>query len=286
MKNIILASILCFATSFSFAQGSLENPVAGSTESGIGVISGWHCTATNITATIDGTSLGKAGSGTSRGDTTGVCGRSNTGYSLLFNYNDLTPGSHNISVYADGQLLETRQFNTVQSAGASFVTGLVSAWDLSGFPSSGKTATIQWSQAKQSFVVTGIVGGIVDMSSLNVNIPLTINGNQILGDAIGTNCAKYNKYSGTLSLGLHVIANGNSLTVYSHTYEDTCQFNLTYVSGNSTSGFNLKGSVSCNSGLTASNVSATNIKNASNSTSPMGGVVTIPYPGCTEIISL
>lgn len=289
MKNIILASILCFATSFSFAQGSLENPVAGSTESGIGVISGWHCTATNITATIDGASLGKAGSGTGRGDTTSICGRTDTGYSLLFNYNDLTPGSHSLSLYADGQLLEVRQFKTVRSGDVPFATGLVSGWNLPGFPSAGKTASIDWSQAKQSFVVTGIVGGIVDMSSLNVNIRLVscINcKNKILVDAIGTDCAKYKKFSGDLDLGLHVIANGNSLTVYSSTYTDTCQFNLTYVSGNSTSGFNLKGSVSCNSGLTASNVSATNIKNASNSTSPMGGVVTIPYPGCTEIISL
>jgi hypothetical protein len=55
--------------SLSCAQGALENPVSGSTESGIGIISGWHCTATNITVTIDGMSLGKAGSSTCRGDT-------------------------------------------------------------------------------------------------------------------------------------------------------------------------------------------------------------------------
>lgn len=156
----------------SFALGSLENPVAGSTESGIGVISGWHCTATNITATIDGASLGKAGSGTGRGDTASICGRSNTGYSLLFNYNDLTPGSHSISVYADGQLLETRQFNTVQSGGAAFVTGLVSRWTLAGFPSSGKTASIDWSQSKQSFVVTGISGGDTPPPPVTVTVPV------------------------------------------------------------------------------------------------------------------
>ena len=113
MKKLIFAVVLMSTIPLAFAQGSLENPVAGSTESGIGVISGWHCTASNITVTIDGASLGKAGSGTGRGDTASICGRSDTGYSLLFNYNELTPGSHNISAYADGQLLETRQFNTV-----------------------------------------------------------------------------------------------------------------------------------------------------------------------------
>ena len=159
MNKLILALALCSMIPVSFAQGNLENPVAGSTESGIGVISGWHCTATNITAIIDGISLGKAGSGTSRGDTASVCGRSNTGFSLLYNYNDLTPGSHSISVFADGQLLETRQFNTVQSGGAAFVRELVSSWSLPNFPSFGKTATIQWSQAKQSFVVTRVSGG-------------------------------------------------------------------------------------------------------------------------------
>lgn len=173
LKNYQLIFCLMAAVpSLSCAQGSLENPVAGSTESGIGVISGWHCTATNITATIDGASLGKAGSGTGRGDTASICGRSNTGYSLLFNYNDLTPGSHSISVYADGQLLETRQFNTVQSGGAAFVTGLVSRWTLAGFPSSGKTASIDWSQAKQSFVVTGISGSDTPPPPVTVTVPV------------------------------------------------------------------------------------------------------------------
>ena len=171
LKNYQLIFCLMAAVpSLSFALGSLENPVAGSTESGIGVISGWHCTATNITATIDGASLGKAGSGTGRGDTASICGRTNTGYSLLFNYNDLTPGNHSISVYADGQLLETRQFNTVQSGGAAFLTGKVSRWTLAGFPSSGRTATIEWSQAKQNFVVTGISGNDTTPPPVTVSV--------------------------------------------------------------------------------------------------------------------
>lgn len=85
MNKLILAATLIVGVPLSFAEGLLENPVVDSTESGIGVISGWHCTATRIDIIIDGLSAGKAGSGTSRNDTTGICGRSGSGYSLLYN---------------------------------------------------------------------------------------------------------------------------------------------------------------------------------------------------------
>jgi len=134
----------------------LENPVVDITESGIGVISGWHCTATRIDIVIDGLSVGKAGSGTSRNDTTGICGRSDSGYSLLYNYNILSPGSHTISAYADGEVFETRQFNTVQSGGEEYLRGISKTATISDFPSLGRIVILQWSQAKQSFVITGI----------------------------------------------------------------------------------------------------------------------------------
>ena len=86
----------------------------------------------------------------------GICGRADSGYSLLYNYNDLPPGSHTISAYADGKAFETRQFNTVQSGGEAFLTGISKTAIISDFPSSGRIAILQWSQAKQSFVITGI----------------------------------------------------------------------------------------------------------------------------------
>jgi hypothetical protein len=65
MKNHLM-TFCCLAAipSLAFATGALENPVSGSTESGIGVISGWHCTATGITVSIDSENFGKAGTGT------------------------------------------------------------------------------------------------------------------------------------------------------------------------------------------------------------------------------
>lgn len=156
MNKLIFSVALTVATPLAFAQGSLENPVAGNTESGIGVISGWNCTATKIEVKIDGMDLGKAGGGTSRGDTAGICGRSNTGYSLLYNYNDLPSGNHSISIYADGEASETRQFSTIQSGGSSFVTGVTKTAVIADFPTVGRTATLQWRQAKQSFVIVGL----------------------------------------------------------------------------------------------------------------------------------
>ncbi|MDQ3267599.1 MAG: hypothetical protein M3P47_02565 [Pseudomonadota bacterium] len=262
--------------SLSFAQGSLENPVAGSTESGIGVISGWHCTASNITVTMDGASLGKAGSGTGRGDTAGICGRVDTGYSLLFNYNDLTPGSHSISAYADGQLLETRQFNTVQSGGSAFVTGLSKTATVSDFPSSGKTATLQWSEAKQGFVVTGIteIGGggnsSVDLSSLQGTYSITEN-----ETVSGSSCASLGETNGTFTYSANVTTSGNTVRIVTSEGADSCIGNLTYVSGNSTSGFNMNGSVLC--GSVSTSLTAAGLRKINNQ---LHGIYTLSFPGC------
>jgi hypothetical protein len=280
-KHNLLVCLMAVIPSLSFAQGSLENPVAGSTESGIGVISGWHCTASDITVTIDGASLGKAGSGTGRGDTAGICGRVDTGYSLLFNYNDLIPGSHSLSAYADGQLLETRQFNTVQSGGSAFVTGISKTAPVSDFPSSGRTATLQWSQAKQAFVVTGIteIGGggnsAVDLSSLQGSYSITLN-----NSVSGSSCASLGETNGTDTVPANVTTSGNNVTIITGAGTDSCTSNLAYVSGNSTSGFNLSGAILC--GSESGNLIATGFKKINNQ---LHGIFTVSWLGCISTSS-
>lgn len=124
--------------SFStFAQGSLENPANNSTESGIGIISGWHCSATKVEAFIDGKTAGFAFVGSSRGDTTSVCGKPNTGYSLLFNFNELSRGAHNLKIYADGVKFGEASFKTTQSGGTAFLTNISKQVTVSDFPSPG-----------------------------------------------------------------------------------------------------------------------------------------------------
>jgi hypothetical protein len=145
------ASLACTG---AMGQASLENPLPAGTESGIGIISGYHCTSRNITFRVDGYDLGKAGAGTERGDTKALCGRSDTGFSLLFNFNLLTPGSHNLSMYADGQLVESRNFFTTRSAGSEFVAGKTRSLLMQDFPQKGQSTRLDWVTAKQSFVIT------------------------------------------------------------------------------------------------------------------------------------
>lgn len=151
----LFAASLCALAATAGAQGVLENPVAGSTESGISIVSGWHCTAKEITVFVDGAPLGRSGVGSLRGDTAGICGHANTGFSLLFNYNMLTPGVHTISAYADGALLESRQFISTQSGGVPYLDGVSKDVLVSDFPQPGVTTRLRWSQAKQSFVAVG-----------------------------------------------------------------------------------------------------------------------------------
>lgn len=153
-RKALLATVLF--TPGAFAQGALENPAAFGSESGIGIISGYHCTAKNIAFKINGLDVGKAGAGTDRGDTQALCGRSDTGFSLLFNFNLLEPGTHSVSMYADGQLFETRNFLTVRSAGQEFAKGKSRTILIADFPQAGHSARLDWVTSKQTFAVTDV----------------------------------------------------------------------------------------------------------------------------------
>ena len=138
----------------AFALGSLENPQPGGVESGIAAITGWHCTSKNIEVRVDGASIGTAGAGTPRQDTAGVCGRADTGFSLLYNSALLKGGTHKVDVYADGVAFGSA---TIQAGylGGEFLTGLSSAHRVTDFPARGTGTRVQWSQSKQGFVIAG-----------------------------------------------------------------------------------------------------------------------------------
>lgn len=149
------AATACLLPMTAVAQGYLENPVAGSIESGIGLVSGWHCTAQEVRVFIDGVDIGKSGVGSIRNDTASICGQVNTGFSVLYNYNKLTPGPHTVSVYVDGAHLETRQFSSVRSGGVPYLDGASGAAVVANFPQAGVKTHLTWSQAKQGFIVVG-----------------------------------------------------------------------------------------------------------------------------------
>lgn len=157
MKRTLLGTAcaaLLLSHPFAHAQGSLENPQPNVVESGIGVISGWHCTSRAIEIRIDGTSLGLAGAGTARQDTQSVCGRSDTGFSLLYNFALLGPGTHRADAYANGVLFGTANF-AVGSLGGEFLTGLLQSLSVTDFPARGQTSELRWAQSKQNFVIAG-----------------------------------------------------------------------------------------------------------------------------------
>ena len=132
--------------------GTLENPSSGSFQSGVGLFSGWVCDALRVEIEINGTTRLKAAYGTIRSDTTGVCGDSNNGFALLFNWNRLGNGTHTVRALADGQEFGWATF-TVTTLGTEFLTGASGGYWLADFPQDGQRVGIVWQQASQNFVI-------------------------------------------------------------------------------------------------------------------------------------
>lgn len=148
------AAVALLCPAGAIAQGTLENPQPGGTESGIAAITGWHCTAKTVEVRIDGVSVGPAGVGTARADTAAVCGRTATGFSLLYNYALLKGGAHRVDVYADGVAFGSATF-TAGTLGTEFLTGAAVSHRVPDFPLRGIGTRVTWSQPRQGFVVTG-----------------------------------------------------------------------------------------------------------------------------------
>ena len=81
--------------------GYLENPGRDSFQSGIGVLSGWVCAAGVVEIELNGVPQ-EAAYGTERLDTAGVCGNTDNGFGLLFNWNLLRDGEHEVVALVDG----------------------------------------------------------------------------------------------------------------------------------------------------------------------------------------
>ena len=129
----------------------LENPSLGSSQSGIGIISGWACEAREIVIELAGTPV-PAAYGTPRGDTQSVCGNSNNGFVLLMNWNNLGPGEHAIRALADGVEF-ARTTVRVTTLGEEFLRGVSGTFPLPDFPHPGDQATLRWEESLQNFVI-------------------------------------------------------------------------------------------------------------------------------------
>jgi hypothetical protein len=133
----------------------LENPQPGSFQGGIGVISGFVCEAFLIEIEFDGNATFEAAYGTSRGDTQDVCGDTNNGFSLLFNWNLLGEGTHTVRALADG--LEFANVTIIVTTfGVEFLTGVSGEFTISDFPGVGTEVTIRWQQSLQNFLIVKV----------------------------------------------------------------------------------------------------------------------------------
>ena len=133
----------------------LENPRPGSYQSGISVLSGWVCEAEEVILEIDGIHRLVAAYGTERTDTEEQCGDTDNGFGLLWNWNLFGPGPHTVRLLVDGEEWATAAF-TITTLGAEMVRGLTHTAEVADFPRSGQAVTVEWQEAKQNFVITGV----------------------------------------------------------------------------------------------------------------------------------
>ena len=153
LRQYLAAGLLSLSAT-ALAQGTLENPRSAGIESGIGLVSGWHCGAGMIQIQFDGGAMIPAAYGTPRADTAGICDDSDNGFGLLWNYNLLGPGPHVVRAFADGVQFASANFE-VRTLGQEFIEGLtltkgVTALDI------GKQLELSWEQSKQGFVISQV----------------------------------------------------------------------------------------------------------------------------------
>ncbi len=139
--------------------GFLENPGPNSFQSGVGVLSGWACEAeaVEIEITTESGDVGRqvAAYGTERLDTQDACGDSDNGFGLLFNWNLLGDGVHEVVAFVDGEELG-RATVRVTTLGAEFLRGVAGECVVENFPTTGETVTLEWQQNSQNFVIADI----------------------------------------------------------------------------------------------------------------------------------
>ena len=135
--------------------GYLENPGPNSFQSGIGVLSGWVCDAETVELEMGHLGRQAAAYGTERRDTAEACGDTDNGFGLLFNWNLLGEGEHEVVAFVDGVELG-RATVRVTTLGEEFLRGAEGECVVEDFPAMGQTVTLEWQQTSQNFVMTDV----------------------------------------------------------------------------------------------------------------------------------
>ena len=155
-KAVVLWALLlfglCAAPLVAWAAATLENPVPGAIKSGVGIVSGWVCDAEDLRVSFDGGPQTFVPYRSERLDTAGVCGDTDNGFGLLWNYNELGDGPHTITLYADGAVVTQVNFS-VQTLGTNFLRGVTGNGTVE--LSNGIQTRVQWEETTQGFTIIG-----------------------------------------------------------------------------------------------------------------------------------
>lgn len=150
------------------SRARLESPSEGSFASGVGLIRGWVCDATTVEVEMDGGERWLTAYGTRREDTMAVCGDSDNGFGLTFNWNRLGEGSHTLRAFADGVAFAKVSF-TVTTLGQEYLHGVDGESTLSDFPLPLESVTVKWSETQQNFMFVAVNGVRICQGSVVVN---------------------------------------------------------------------------------------------------------------------
>jgi hypothetical protein len=153
LRILTALALLAWAPTL-LAQGTLENPAHMGYESGIGIVSGWHCDATQIEVQFDAYPPIEAAYGTSREDTAGPCGDADNGFGLLWNWSILGAGQHTVRVFADGAEFDSATIE-VNTIGAEFEPFLSMSTALTWLEID-KEIELRWQTNRQNFVITHV----------------------------------------------------------------------------------------------------------------------------------
>ena len=213
MKYLLAIVLLLFSQiqvrADDFVRQSLGAPNDGSIVSGASVILGWHCDSKNIEVFIDGVSIGMAGAGTTIVSMAAPdrCGHSDVGWSLLYNFNNLTPGQHVVTATADGVLFGSNTFYTLRLDGVnSWLDGLKKQLVVHEFPYPGFNSTLTWYQSYQNFVITKVdtnspIEGVYEGITTDglYTISLVLENNQFWSMYVDENSNSFGLLQGQLS---------------------------------------------------------------------------------------
>ena len=135
------------------SSGRLEVPAFAEHMSGVGLFSGWNCDGQNISIQFeDGTSLPVA-YGTDRADTASVCGDSNNGFGLLFNFNLMGSGTHTVKALANDVEFDRVTFYVHEMSSGEFLRDASAETIVEDFPRPGHSVKLVWDEALQNFKI-------------------------------------------------------------------------------------------------------------------------------------